>query len=100
MRCALALALENVGRSSAARIPIMAMTASNSTKVKPFRLHLLMQIGPLRNLIVTGRQLVSMPNDPIQVSHGHRRPAQQCNDDSQISWLGQNSKGSGRWVQR
>jgi hypothetical protein len=28
-------------------------------------------------------------NDP-KLSHGHRRPAQQWNNDNQISWLGQN----------
>jgi hypothetical protein len=35
MRMALDLALERAGRSMAARIAIMAMTTSNSIKVKP-----------------------------------------------------------------
>jgi hypothetical protein len=39
------------------------------------------------------------PNDP-KLSHGHRRPAQQCKVDNRISCLGQNSRGSGRWLQR
>jgi hypothetical protein len=46
----------------------MAMTARNSTKVRPFRLCPHMQIGRMRSLIVTGGQLVSLPNVPYRLT--------------------------------
>src|SRR5579875_3545308 len=38
-------------------------------------------------------------NNP-KLSHGHRRPAHDCNCDNQISYQGRNSRRGGRWLQR
>jgi len=39
------------------------------------------------------------PNDQ-KLSHADRQPAQQCKNGNRISWLGQNWRGSRRWLQR
>ena len=44
-------------------------------------------------------QASTMPNDQ-KLSHGHWRPTLGCNNDVQASWLGQNSRAGGPWLQR
>jgi hypothetical protein len=80
-----ALALFKVGSNSAAKIAMMAITTRSSIKVNAIRLWFgedFKRVGYV------------LPNDP-KLSHGHRRPSSECNNDIQSSSL--NPKLKAQW---